>query len=470
MTAFRFHADEALFAALGRAIAQDGDWLLLRTGLLVDKPPLFYLLVASGVSLEWASEWTARLPSLFASLITLALAYRLAADLWRDQWAGWWAALLLALSPFAIAFSPVVFADMLMVMVWLAAVLNHWRRRWWWAGLLIGAALMIKQNTLLLLPLFALLFAWGDRPHDSRDWRRLLVGLLLPLVMGLFWEILRSGGVSAWAVGVGGNNPGRLIRSDELWKHLVQWAGLARYFWGTRGALSLIILVLTGWSTVISPFNGRRFGLVLFALLYAAALWLIAFPIFDRYLLPVVAVIALLGAGPLKELTSGRWWLAGLVIVSLLPGALRVVSGFHPVGGDRGANDGIGQVAEYLDAQPEGSVVYTDGASWPLAYYLYDAYLLRVSITDADFLADDLRVNGEDGSVRVLVIRRDLGVETLAEAAARSGYQLGPVLLTYSRVKGYGWAVYQLLPCEQASRPGPSMLKSRNIANLVHPE
>ncbi len=129
----RFHPDEALFASFARSIAVWRDPLLATAP--VDKPPLLFYLQALCYPFLGPREMAARLPNLWASLVTVAITYAIARQLGRvaptandvrarAQCLGpTVAALIVALSPLAIAFGATAFTDPLMVMWGTAAVL-----------------------------------------------------------------------------------------------------------------------------------------------------------------------------------------------------------------------------------------------------------------------------------------------------------------------------------------------------------
>ena len=114
--------------------------------------------------------------------------------------------------------------------------------------------------------------------------------------------------------------------------------------------------------------------LVCFAVVYTLVHWLWAFPIWDRYLLPLVPVLAILlgrilgvvvtwvgqAIGPVKSRIRGRMVVSCslVLVVSLIGPAINAAGSRYPVGGDHWAYDGIDDVADYLRALPEGSVVY----------------------------------------------------------------------------------------------------------------
>lgn len=475
LSAYRLHADEALFASLARLIVTGRDPLLNDTTLLVDKPPLFYLTLAAGVSLGWANEAAARIPGLLATVISVALAARLALHLYRSTAAAALAALLMALSPYAISFGATAFADPLMIMWALAALVvvtsgGDRPSRWGWAGLLLGAAFATKQSGILFLPLAVALGAIADAGHGTRrrdvvGWLgRFAAGLGIVLVLVVVWDLLRGSGTSFWVAGVAANNPHRLARSSEVWARAAGWLAWLRYFGGGAAVSGLLL----GLAVLCAPLELARrrpsrraaasLALIAFAVAYLALQWLVAFPLLDRYLLPLVFVTAIL-AGRGIELI-GRWLSArwkyprgavlaglGIALLALVAGPAIVASrGGIPVGGDRGAYDGIREVESLLRELPEGSVVYYDTLGWPLTYYLFDARLYLSPFSSPADLNEDLTVFHDSGDRRVLVLP---GWESHAEAldaARQAGYGVDVLLQTVDRRGEPSIIVYELSP------------------------
>ncbi len=460
----RFHPDEALFATLGRLIITGKDPLLTETTLLVDKPPLLYYLLAAGISVSWGSEVSARLPGLFASMITVALMARLAWRLWGRGAAAPLAALFVALSPFVIAFAPTAFSDPLMLMWALAGLTAAAGGRWFAAGLLLGCALATKQTGVLFLPLAAALgvAAGLKRPARLRDALAVLLrfasglGVVLALMLG--WEALRGGAGGAWLAGIVTNNPGGLAAPTELGERALGWLRLLHEFTGST-LLDLTLLTLLAALPVLEFAAGRGRGarasvaILAFAAAYLALHWLAAVPLLDRYLLPLVPLLALLVARALTlvaarlprrepRVLAAAGLAAGLL---LLPGALAAARSAVPVGGDHGAYDGIDAVAEAVAALPEGSVVYTDSLGWPLAYYLFDAYVYRAPFETPADLANDLRTFGADGTERVLVMPGWRDHRPVLSAVRAAGFHPEVMLRTTNRHGEASFVVYRLV-------------------------
>ncbi len=344
-----FHADEALFASWARLIAVWRDPLLLTQP--VDKPPLLFYSQALFYPLFGPVEWAARLPSLLASLLLIPLTAQLARRLGGDRTAAFIAAAVVAVAPLAVQFSATAFSDPLLTF-WLTAALvlvmpspDPTRRagdgvpspfgrglgrgssRPFWAGLCLGLALATKYQAALFLPLLVGL-AWlsGWR---AREWARGLAGLAAVLAVVVLWGAARADGpglvARQWA-NVGGL---RLVWSWELWPRLAQ---TARLWWLGLGGPLLALGGAALAGVAVSRRARARLGaadglLALFVLAYALLHWLWAVPAWDRYLLPVLPIVAaLLGraVSALRFVAEGR-----PVLRRAVPAVLVVVVALH---------------------------------------------------------------------------------------------------------------------------------------------
>mgnify|MGYP000620534728 CR=1 FL=1 len=281
---------------------------------------------------------------------------------------------LAAGSPYLAAFSATAFTDSLMLpclglALWAAAA-----GRWWWAGIGVALGFGCKQQALLFLPLLALL-----APP-----RRALVALLLPTLAAAaalgVWDAARAEPAGVWALAVANNDPGRIIRPDEALPRLAAWAEYAGLAAGppplTAGLALLAGAVLAARAVRRQPLAGTDLRLAAYCLGYGLLHWVVAFNIYDRYLLiPLLPGLLLLARG-LDGLANARrrpaaaGVLAGLVALALLPAAMEAVGGRAAIGADRGRHAGIDALAAYLNAQPLGTIIYDHWLGWELGYYL----------------------------------------------------------------------------------------------------
>ncbi|MBK8985129.1 MAG: phospholipid carrier-dependent glycosyltransferase [Chloroflexi bacterium] len=466
-----FHADEALFATWARFIAAWRDPLLLTQA--VDKPPLLFYLQALfyAYPVLGPTEIAGRLPNFIASIVLVPLVGVWAWRLYGDGVTAVLAALLVALSPFAIQFSATAFTDPLLTF-WLVAALasgsfglrlldfgfrSRVRQaaasRPLLAGLLFGLAAATKYQAWLFLPLILGLGWLGG--WRRRDWARFALGLLPVLALLLVWTAVRGAGFSLWSAQMGNFGGLRLVWSWELWPRLVGWLALWRWLfgspvWSVVVVMALIRPFLNKIETQINtdehrpPIHNSQFTihnsqfLSLFIIAYFLLHWFLAVPIWDRYLLPLLPLVALLVARFLAEMVNGRWLTANgqrrgfivvcsLLLVSLLFSALDGRNGRLPIGGTPQADGGAAQVAALLYDAPYGAVLYDHWYSWQWEYHLFWRRVFVNWVPYPDALAEDLRVFGGDGSPRYLVLPLDQRALPFQRAVAAAGFRLAAI-------------------------------------------
>jgi 4-amino-4-deoxy-L-arabinose transferase-like glycosyltransferase len=464
----RFHPDEALYASFGQRIAHGHNPLL--SGVVVDKPPLPFYLLAVSLGAFGGGELAARLPNFYASLLCVALTYALGRRLYGTL-TGLAAAWLLALSPFAILFSITVFIDPLLtaalLWAWWAAAADRPRL----AALALALAFAIKQTALVFVPL-ALLLGLVRLPAAATPaaaLRRLaqwtlpaLVALGLTAGLVFAWDFVRQPSIGFWSQGYLDNVPGRFVRAGEVLPRARAWAFLLHYLTAST-PVNLALLAGLAGLLVTGARRATRAGLadrllMGFCLLYLAAYWLLAFNLWDRYLLPLVPLLAFLGARALRwvgvtvaHVLPGRRraaWRAGLAVllVALLaPRAAGAARSQFPIGGDHGAYDGIDGAAAFLRAQPAGTVLYDHWLSWEWGFYLYDGPVYVSWFPSPSELAVDLQAFGAT-SPRFLAIPAWEASAEIKAAVADAGFSLDPVYTAYRRDGPVTLVVYALRP------------------------
>jgi len=493
----RFHPDEALYGYWGLLIGRGIDpWL---TTVPADKPPLLPYLVAGAQALFGNSEFSVRSVGLAAGLVTVPLVAALSRSLYRDRWAAA-AAICVALSPFAILFSATAFTDPLMVALGVAACAAAARGRAAWAGLLAGLAVATKQTGLVWVPLVVVIQSPKPKAQSRRVSRELpvlscLIVVLLVLMLVFAWDAVRvaRGAEGFWRAGVSDFGGLRLIWPHELAARLRGWLGLARYLFDSPvvTAVCLIGLELLLWRALARHPRAREsfvdLCLVSFLVIYCLLHWLWAFPVWDRYLLPLVPVLAVLLGRILSLFTSllcsnpspapiapppnppiHRLPLArcpslprchlsfiiyhlsfvichlSLLLLLFLP-ALNAARSLYPVGGDHGAYDGMDAVVAFLHGLPEGTVVYHHWLGWHYRYHLFDAPVYLAYWPTPAWLARDVQAFGA-AEPRYLTVPAFDATARVDRALAGVGYGLDPVLATTRRDGTPSFTVYRVLP------------------------
>jgi 4-amino-4-deoxy-L-arabinose transferase-like glycosyltransferase len=490
---FRFHglfantfqADEALFATWARLIAVWRD-PLLRTQL-VDKPPLLFYGQALFYPLQGPVEWAARLPDLIASLLCVPLVGLLAWRLYRDGRTAVLAAIILALCPLAIRFSPTAFTDPLLTTLLYASLtltvipnrlrpgirlesgrrdssgdlgMTIGREGFWsfgvaiwrygspgmtavWAGLLFGLALATKYQALLFLPLVigtAVLSGW-----HWRLWRQWFLGLLPVLLLLLLWDVARTGAFSLWPTQISNYGGLRLIWSWELAPRLAAWWQLWRLAWGTAvvaggfWVAALYLLVIGNPLSVIgnplsviryplTDYRSRDWLFVLFIIAYLALHWLLAVPVWDRYLLPLLPLAAIILARGWRRFETGDSPLASRLSPLVLPLLILLLNipAFYARSGQPTADQGTGQIAALLADAPYGTVLYDHWYSWHWRYHLFDRRVYVNWFPHPAALTEDLAVFGGDGNPRYLILPTGEVANPMRRAVQTAGFTLQP--------------------------------------------
>ena len=462
----RFLEDEALYADWGLKIATGADPMLDEEP--VDKPPLYPYILALSFRLfasplepgeEAVGRWetAARLPSLFAGVAGIALVYALGKHLYTDDRVGLLAALLLALSPFDILFASTAFTDPLLVAWVLAALLAAVRGRLGAAGVLIGLAAATKQQGLLFLPLVIALGAVGIRETTGgwkapKVWLRFALGFGLVAAGVLWWDGARVQEPGFWEQGIisyGGLGP---ARPEALGERAVEWLKLVGGFWVSPGFNLLLISAIVGMG-VRRSWRVEDWVLGIFILGFLMLHWLLGFQVWDRYLLGLVPLLALLAARAFVVLGEAirtprrrrayALGLSALLVVLLAGPVVRAAHSDLPYGGDHGAYDGIDDLAAYIRQNvPPGAVLYHYWLGYHYRFYLHDAPLRLHWYPDpADLVHDAYVYRREPRYIAFPGFRDSAAVE---EALRKAGIDLEPVFEARRRDGTVSFRLYRL--------------------------
>ncbi len=270
-------------------------------------------------------------------------------------------------------------------------------------------ALACKPTAALALPLVLVLglVSVTTRSVAARSTLRRLGNFVLPLAIGVgllaLWDLARAPR-SFYTLAVARNDPGRLIRADELWPRLEAWADRLSTAVGSQAlaaALSLLVLLwlIGGLRRGRSRTAALDWSIIGFALAFLGWYWQVAFNTYDRYLHPLTPFLLLLAA----HAAIGLWRRAGarpvmlaagaaIVAAGLLPSTLRTLDGDTPLIDSQSEYAGIDHLAQYLKMDLRGEVVYDHWLGWELAYYLGDdPGVVVVYMPLPDDLADDMR-------------------------------------------------------------------------------
>jgi 4-amino-4-deoxy-L-arabinose transferase-like glycosyltransferase len=387
----RFYPDEALFSTFARNAALDCDWLLHgsldKTPLSIYTSALSMNFVAARVEngvLSFAArlgEFAARLPNALASIALTAIVYMLAQRLYRRTSISAWTAIFVAFSPYTAVYGATAFTDPLMLAFGALSLLLAARGRWFWSGLAMALAFASKQQALFLLPL-AWALGWA---LDRLTWRR-LAAFLAPLIASVAiligWDALRAQATSLWALAAANNTPIGLIAGDQVMQRLTDWLNYGRTLVGTPTiVLAVAMLIMIGSEARRKIQRTARLDLILLAYIvgYLLINWLISFNIYPRYLLPVLIPAALLAARTVIWLWA---WLrprlseqegvvlAAALILTLAYSARSSSETRNQLSEDGNDYTGILALADKLNEQTLGAVVYDHWLGWELGYYM----------------------------------------------------------------------------------------------------
>jgi hypothetical protein len=250
-----------------------------------------------------------------------------------------------------------------------------------------------------------------------------------------------------------------LAWSWELWPRLAAQGRLWRLgLGGPLLALGGAVLAVV----VVSRRARARLGaadalLAIFVLAYALLHWLWAVPAWDRYLLPVLPIVAaLLGRGvaaiagwkkrettdfadstdfqkgksveSVKSVVSSSLnsVVALLLVVAVLhlPVAANARAGRYAIGGQPAADGGAAVVALTLADAPYGTVLYDHWYSWHWRYQLFDSRVYVSWFPHADALLADLAAFGGAGPARYVALPRDGSAAPVVRRLGEAGYRL----------------------------------------------
>jgi len=192
--------DEGRNAEVAREMISLDDWITPHYDTLpyLDKPAVFFWVVAGSLKLFGLSETAARLPSALAALGTLLLIWLLARRMF-DERSAWIAGIVFATSPLVMVFARVVIFDMTLAFFvtltlaafWLSGAAEGPRRD---LDCLMfaaaGIATITKGPVGFVLPLLTIL-VYATVQHKFGELKRLawLPGIALFLVVSLPWFI-----------------------------------------------------------------------------------------------------------------------------------------------------------------------------------------------------------------------------------------------------------------------------------------
>jgi hypothetical protein len=178
--------------------------------------------------------------------------------------------------------------------------------------------------------------------------------------------------------------------------------------------------------------------------------WFLPFPVWDRYLLILIPIAALLFGRSLQLIARfsrpsiSPTLLLSIIALAIVPFSVVAARSGYPIGSDHGANDGVEQVAGYLKALPPGTVVYDHWLAWQLGYYMGDGFAYLAYFDTPAALADDLRVFAH-GDERYVIFPAREAPDKVIDAIGQVGYTLTPVFTTQNRFGQTSFTIYRIV-------------------------
>ncbi len=366
-----FHHDEALYGTWALQISTGQDVWLAYTP--VDKPPLFIYIVAAVLKWLGATETAARLPSLLATALTVGLTFCLGQKLYNTT-TGLIAAWLVALSPFTISFAPTALTDPLLTTFILASCLFALEDTPILAGGCVGLAVATKQQAVFFAPL--VVGCYGLK--GSGQWSSFMLSLAIILALIFLWDSGR-GQMPSFLFQSAANYGGLTVDLAGFGERGAGFIGLLQYI--TASPILNIVFVVGGPCLLIFErfsLKNPTWGLSLFIVAFICGHAALSFQVWDRYVLGLVPLFALLGArllwwpyhllrkmpeypvgqtaslspwsGQTSSLSYGAYGLAlSLCLLSTLAAPVAdAVNGRYPLGSNSHALQGIDHIVDYL--------------------------------------------------------------------------------------------------------------------------
>lgn len=196
-----FDPDEPRYAETARQMTEAGHWItpFFNGQIRLDKPVLFYWLIAGVYKLFGVSEFSARFVSALAATFTVGFVYAFC-RYWLSERVGLFSAVILATNMLFIGVARMSITDMTLT-AWMTAttlclfMALHAQARWWLGvGLFAGLGLLTKGPVALAVPMSVFGIYWLATGLESRAWRTLWmpVGLLLAFAIAVPWYLLAA--------------------------------------------------------------------------------------------------------------------------------------------------------------------------------------------------------------------------------------------------------------------------------------
>jgi len=382
-----FHEDEAIYAAWSLTLLREDVWL---AQTLIDKPPLTFYPMALSIGFFGRYEWAARLPNLFWGALLLTSCWRIAK---HYRASGKLVVFFMLLSPLLWAQAASAFTDLAMLALVFLAIERAVKGQPQLAGGAFGLACLAKPTALLLLPLTIiglLVEQEWKRADVATKFSRFVAAFALPVLLAWAWDASRSA-PSWWVLGTQAYGTlGQLnVAQIEAWLYI---------FLLSLGPLLLLSMMafLYEWMTGVTsvrvtlPHQRLQLALAVTSILWVPTHLLLGFQPWERYLLPLVPIMALFFAlhdaaisHAAKNESHSRAFLArfggglakrggAFVYGSVLLCVPFLIQPFQLEPHD-GRWEGIREIGAIIETLPREAVVYYFETGRPLAWYAANA-------------------------------------------------------------------------------------------------
>lgn len=195
-----FEPDEGRYAQIPREMLESGEWIVptLQGEPYLDKPPLFYWLVAGSYAIFGFHDWAARLIPALAMHAAILVSFLLGRRIVGEREA-FWGALLLTVSPIFLGVGRLLVLDGLLALWVTLAILSAYLAQagarlhggWWFTAALASGLGVLTKGPIALLLLVPPLFAhrWLASSSASISWRAWLLFAAIALGINLPWYI-----------------------------------------------------------------------------------------------------------------------------------------------------------------------------------------------------------------------------------------------------------------------------------------
>jgi hypothetical protein len=271
---------------------------------------------------------------------------------------------------------------------------------------------------------------------------------LSPLLALLGWEFSRTGSFSLWQNQISNFGGLRLSWSWEIWDRF--WAWLDLWQTAVSPLIFLLLILAIAWFLLQHLHPEKNLSappcfcveksvdrlLLIFILSYGLFHWLWAIPVWDRYLLPLLPLLALVLARAYGELLA---YLPPAAPISQFRGALVMLAllltsaswsarnGRYPLGSAPQADQGAAEIAMALADAPYGTVLYDHWFSWQWRYHLFDKRVFVSWFPHGEALATDLVAFGQDDSLRYLALPNTAVAQPILRTVQNAGFSLTAV-------------------------------------------